>query len=104
MADTQGTPPEDSGLVFIPAEEVKSEDVSALTLDYQEGIPVLVAGSGTVIPAAVRVVNESGETVGLYTAAPVPQTRHAVPAVYSGYIGWFDGDPVALNPVPREPR
>ncbi|GGN49357.1 hypothetical protein GCM10012285_37380 [Streptomyces kronopolitis] len=104
MADTQGTPPEDSGLDFIPAEEVKSEDVSALTLDYREGTPVLVAGVGTVIPAAVRVVNESGETVGLYTAAPVPQTRHALPAVCSGYIGWFDGDPVALNPVPREPR
>jgi len=26
---------------------------------------------------------------------------HAVPAIYSGYIGWFDGDPVALDPTPR---
>lgn len=26
---------------------------------------------------------------------------HAVPAIYSGYVGWFDGDPVALNPTPR---
>lgn len=27
---------------------------------------------------------------------------HAVPAIYSGYIGWFDGDPVALDPTPRK--
>lgn len=26
---------------------------------------------------------------------------HAVPAIYSGYIGWFDGDPVTLDPTPR---
>lgn len=26
---------------------------------------------------------------------------HSVPAVYTGYIGWFDGDPVALQPLPR---
>lgn len=26
---------------------------------------------------------------------------HAVPAIYSGYIGWFDGDPVSLDPTPR---
>eukprot|EP00026_Physarum_polycephalum_P003567 Phypoly_transcript_03580.p1 GENE.Phypoly_transcript_03580~~Phypoly_transcript_03580.p1 ORF type:complete len:693 (+),score=123.26 Phypoly_transcript_03580:113-2191(+) len=27
--------------------------------------------------------------------------KHCVPAVYTGYIGWFDGDPVALTPLPR---
>jgi alkyl sulfatase BDS1-like metallo-beta-lactamase superfamily hydrolase len=26
---------------------------------------------------------------------------HSVPAIYSGYIGWFDGDPVTLDPTPR---
>jgi alkyl sulfatase BDS1-like metallo-beta-lactamase superfamily hydrolase len=25
--------------------------------------------------------------------------KHSIPAVYTGYIGWFDGDPVALRPV-----
>jgi alkyl sulfatase BDS1-like metallo-beta-lactamase superfamily hydrolase len=27
--------------------------------------------------------------------------KHSAPQVYSGYIGWFDGDPVALDPTPR---
>jgi alkyl sulfatase BDS1-like metallo-beta-lactamase superfamily hydrolase len=27
--------------------------------------------------------------------------KHSVPAVYTGYIGWFDGDPIALSPTPR---
>jgi alkyl sulfatase BDS1-like metallo-beta-lactamase superfamily hydrolase len=26
---------------------------------------------------------------------------HNVPAIYNGYLGWFDGDPVALDPTPR---
>ena len=26
---------------------------------------------------------------------------HTVPAIYTGYIGWFDGDPLALDPTPR---
>jgi alkyl sulfatase BDS1-like metallo-beta-lactamase superfamily hydrolase len=28
--------------------------------------------------------------------------EHAVPAIYSGAVGWFDGDPTALAPTPRE--
>lgn len=28
--------------------------------------------------------------------------EHAVPQIYSGEIGWFDGDPTALAPTPRE--
>jgi alkyl sulfatase BDS1-like metallo-beta-lactamase superfamily hydrolase len=28
--------------------------------------------------------------------------EHAVPQIYSGAIGWFDGDPTALAPTPRE--
>ncbi|MGZ4695561.1 MAG: alkyl sulfatase dimerization domain-containing protein [Acidimicrobiales bacterium] len=27
--------------------------------------------------------------------------KHNVPAIYNGYLGWFDGDPVALDPTPR---
>jgi alkyl sulfatase BDS1-like metallo-beta-lactamase superfamily hydrolase len=27
--------------------------------------------------------------------------RHSVPAVYTGYIGWFDGDPIELMATPR---
>ena len=28
--------------------------------------------------------------------------EHSVPQIYSGTIGWFDGDPTALAPTPRE--
>ena len=28
--------------------------------------------------------------------------EHSVPQIYSGAIGWFDGDPTALAPTPRE--
>lgn len=28
--------------------------------------------------------------------------RHAVPAIYESYLGWFDGDPVALQPTARD--
>jgi alkyl sulfatase BDS1-like metallo-beta-lactamase superfamily hydrolase len=27
--------------------------------------------------------------------------RHSVPSIYEGNIGWFEGDPVALQPTPR---
>ena len=28
--------------------------------------------------------------------------KHAVRQIYTGYLGWFEGDPVALDPVPRK--
>ena len=27
--------------------------------------------------------------------------KHAVRQIYQGYLGWFEGDPVALDPIPR---
>ncbi len=30
--------------------------------------------------------------------------KHSAPAIYDGYIGWFDGDPVHLDPKPRSER
>ena len=27
--------------------------------------------------------------------------KHNVPAIYNGYLGWFEGDPVTLDPTPR---
>lgn len=26
--------------------------------------------------------------------------KHSIPAIYAGYIGWFQGDPIELNPTP----
>ena len=30
--------------------------------------------------------------------------KHSAPAIYAGYIGWFDGDPAKLDPPPRQER
>ncbi len=30
--------------------------------------------------------------------------KHAIPAIYAGYLGWYQGDPVALDPTPRAER
>lgn len=30
--------------------------------------------------------------------------KHSAPAIYAGYVGWFDGDPARLDPPPRRER
>ena len=30
--------------------------------------------------------------------------KHSAPAIYAGYVGWFDGDPAKLDPPPRQER
>ena len=30
--------------------------------------------------------------------------KHSAPAIYGGYVGWFDGDPANLDPKPRTER
>ncbi len=30
--------------------------------------------------------------------------KHGIPAVFAGYLGWFDGDPVNLDPIPWTER
>ena len=30
--------------------------------------------------------------------------KHSIPSIYAGYIGWFHGDPVELDPLPRRER
>ena len=26
--------------------------------------------------------------------------KHSIPAIFVGYLGWFQGDPVSLDPIP----
>ena len=49
-----------------------------------------------VMPERLRDHPWLGEFYGSY--------KHAVPAVYAGYLGWFQGDPVTLDPTPRNER
>ncbi|MFF8281012.1 hypothetical protein ACF05T_34010 [Streptomyces lateritius] len=53
--------------------EVKPDEVGVLSVRYVEGQPVLVVSGGTVIPETVRVVDQAGEPVAVYSAGPAPK-------------------------------
>jgi hypothetical protein len=72
MSDEQATP-EVTDLGLIPATEVNPDDVGTLSLTYTDGVPVLTLTGGTVAPAAIAVIDDSGNTVAAYTAAAVAQ-------------------------------
>ena len=48
------------------------------------------------MPERLRAHPWLGEYYGSY--------KHAIPAIYAGYLGWYQGDPVALDPTPRAER
>lgn len=31
----------------------------------------------------------------------IESAQHSAPEIHAGYQGWFDGDPLVINPVPR---
>lgn len=49
-----------------------------------------------VMPEHLRDHPWLGEYYGSY--------KHAIPAIYAGYLGWYEGDPVTLDPTPRAER
>ncbi len=49
-----------------------------------------------VMPERLRDHPWLGEYYGSY--------KHAIPAIYAGYLGWYQGDPVTLDPVPWAER
>ncbi|MFD9359937.1 hypothetical protein [Streptomyces sp. NPDC060031] len=67
--------PDESGIVMIPASEVKPTDKAALALENQEGRPVLTVSSGTVLPEQLAVRDTDGNLLATYVAAPVIQPR-----------------------------
>jgi hypothetical protein len=88
------TPPEDSGLTIIPAAEVKPEEVGTLSLRYVDGVAQLVVSGGTIVPAGLTVVDESGNPVAAYAAAPpvASQTRGLDGPGYADIVGFgLDG-------------
>ncbi|MEU0630746.1 hypothetical protein [Streptomyces sp. NPDC005989] len=62
----------------IPAAEVKAEDVGTLSLRYVDGAPVVVVSGGTVIPAGLTVVDETGRPAAVYTASSLPANGTAI--------------------------
>ena len=49
-----------------------------------------------VMPERLRDHPWLGEYYGSY--------KHAIPAIYAGYLGWYQGDPAELDPAAREER
>ncbi|MCP2311066.1 hypothetical protein [Kitasatospora paracochleata] len=52
--------PETTEPVLIPADKVAPEDIGTLSIEYRDGGPVIVVSGGSVIPAALAVVDASG--------------------------------------------
>ncbi|MVU77097.1 hypothetical protein GPX89_07530 [Nocardia sp. ET3-3] len=63
--------PEAAAVDVIPADEVKAEDVGALSLRYVNGVPSLVVSGGAVIPTALAVVDPQGTEVAAYGVTAV---------------------------------
>jgi hypothetical protein len=59
----------------VPAPEVKPEDVAALTLTYVDGPPVITPNGGPALPASLTIVDQSGQPVAAYTAAPLATAK-----------------------------
>ncbi|KMO95689.1 hypothetical protein ACS04_22280 [Streptomyces roseus] len=68
-----------------PASEVKPEDVAALSLEYRDGVPVLVAAAGTYIPAHIEVVDGEGNPAAAYTAGTTTPTTTRLYHAIDGY-------------------
>ena len=49
---------------------------------------------------AFRRITDKHEWLGEFYGS----YKHSAPAIYAGYVGWFDGDPATLDPPPRQER
>ncbi|MEU0629603.1 hypothetical protein [Streptomyces sp. NPDC005989] len=59
---------EATGPVRVPLSEVTPKDIAPLAIEYRDGKPVIVVGSGTVLPAGLTAVNRDGTTLAVYAA------------------------------------
>jgi hypothetical protein len=67
--------PEIANLGLIPVTDVTPDDVGTLALTYTNGEPVLTLSAGTGFPSTLRVVDESGSNVALYTGGPALELK-----------------------------
>ncbi|MGW2539415.1 tyrosinase family protein [Kitasatospora sp. NPDC001574] len=77
----EATAPEEPTL--IPADQVKPEDISTLSIEYRNGQPVIVVRGGQYIPTRLPVVDESEFSI-------IHDEIHA-------YIGGQMGDPAVAG-------
>lgn len=91
-------PLETVDLVEVPASEVSEQERVDLAFDYQDDVPIMIAGNGTALPASIGVLDETGKPVGTYTLNPVIATK----SVAAEGMNWF-GDPMYhfLEPITK---
>ncbi|MFI5619756.1 hypothetical protein [Streptomyces sp. NPDC051567] len=72
------------------------KDKATLTLTEVDGVYVLKATEGTVLPAALAVVDETGRQIGSY-AVPAPDVRGATTRdSFTGFVS-IDDMPIVLT-------
>ncbi|AUG78881.1 response regulator [Streptomyces goshikiensis] len=57
----------------IPASEVTPEDVGTLSIEYRDGLPVIVVSGGRVLPAQLPVVDSDGLAIATYGSVTTPE-------------------------------
>ncbi|MFD6877300.1 MULTISPECIES: hypothetical protein [unclassified Streptomyces] len=51
--------PETTEPTLVPADQVDSEDIGTLAIEYRDGQPVIVVSGGKLVPQTIRVVGVS---------------------------------------------
>ncbi|MFI6982646.1 hypothetical protein ACIBSV_29140 [Embleya sp. NPDC050154] len=63
--------PEGAALTPIPADQVKPEDIGILSIEYQNGEPVVIVSGGKVVPTRLAVAGANGR-FATYNIGPLP--------------------------------
>ena len=88
-----------------------AERIAALLTDYRDAVQY-------VHDQTLRYMNKGYTPDEIATVVAMPERlrdhpwlgeyygsyKHSIPAIYAGYLGWYQGDPVALDPTPRTER
>ena len=88
-----------------------AERIAALLTDYRDAVQYVHdqtlrwMNKGFAPDEIARIV-EMPERLGAHPwlGEYYGSYKHAIPAIYAGYLGWYQGDPVTLDPTPRVER
>ncbi|MFF2618108.1 hypothetical protein [Kitasatospora sp. NPDC058046] len=77
----------------VPADQVKPEDIGTLAIEYRDGQPVIVVRGGSVIPAALAVVDASGNPAARFQPLDLSELGGVKPSAFNQYT-FSRNDPV----------